>query len=52
MEILAGHIIWEFQWRSTFLHIDVKYVVVLLAIVELFPSGADGVYNIANLLPA
>jgi hypothetical protein len=50
-EILTGHIEWEFQWRCAFLHIDVKYVVILLAIEKLLPSRADSVHDIADLLP-
>jgi hypothetical protein len=50
-EILTGHIKWKFQWRCAFLHIDIKHIIILLAIEKLLPSRADGVHDIANLLP-
>jgi hypothetical protein len=50
-EIFTGHIEWEFQRRCAFLHIDIKHIVILLAIEKLLPPRADGIHDIANLLP-
>ena len=45
-------IVRKLQWWSTFLDIDIKYVVVLFAVVELLSPRTNSVNNFADFLPA
>lgn len=45
-------IVRQFQRRRAFFYIDVEDVVILLALVKLFPPGSDGIDYIADFLPA
>jgi hypothetical protein len=47
----TSDVIRQFQRGLSFCNIHVKHVVVLDAIVDLFPPGTNGICDFANLLP-
>lgn len=44
-------VVGKFKWGDAILNVDVKYIVVFLALVKLFSARAHRVHDLTDLLP-
>lgn len=42
----------QFKRRNTILNVNVKYIIVLFALIELLATGTNGINNLADFGPA